>query len=249
MSISKLRIVRALWTNPYAPSDWSETYLYPEIPNKPLYPDEVVYVWGDENIKVLEERGYNYVKMDDNEYPYFNREFTQHGKKLIALDKSLKETGEALLLDWDCVQLKDLDIEIIRQKETQVPLYCYTEKQITRIKDEFKLDIPLEEELRKYHWKLEDLLVSPNFGLAYSRDKKFAEKLIVEAIKNKINYCIEEHAMFNYANCTLDEYIDKYHPTICYGRAFPKSIKEIGSGKLNEYVNNKIGINEYFRHL
>ena len=55
--------------------------------------------------------------------------------------------------------------------------------------------------------------------------------------------------MFNYAKCTLDEYIEKYHPTIIYGRAFPFNRKEIGSTKLNQYVNDKIGINEYFKHL
>jgi len=249
VSISKIKIVRALWTNPWAPSDWSKKYLYPEIPMNPTFPNEIVYVWGDDNVKILKERGYNYIKVDDSEYPYFNKEFTQHGKKLIALDKALKESGEALLLDWDCIQVKDLNIEVLREKERQVPLYCWTELQLSKIKDEFKLDIPLEKELRKYHWKLKDVLVSPNFGFAYSRDKNFGERLIVEAIKHKINYCIEEHAMFNYANCTLDEYIDKYHPTSVYGKAFPFNKQEKGSISLNEYVNNKIGINEHFKHL
>lgn len=239
MSISKLKIIRALWTNPWAPSDWTEKQIYPEIPLKPTYPEEIVYVWGEDNANLLQERGYNYVKMDNNEYPYFNKEYTQHGKKLIALDKALKEFGEALLLDWDCFQINDIDIEIIRQKETQVPLYCYTESQLKIISSE---NIPLEEELRKYHWKLEDMLVSPNFGFAYSRDRKFAENLIKEAISNKINYCIEEHAMFKYANCTLDEYIKKYHPTTCYGR-------EVGIDKLKQYIDNQIFITKYFRHL
>ena len=239
MSISKLKIIRALWTNPWAPSDWTEKQIYPEIPLKPTYPEEIVYVWGEDNANLLQERGYNYVKMDNNEYPYFNKEYTQHGKKLIALDKALKEFGEALLLDWDCFQINDIDIEIIRQKETQVPLYCYTESQLKIISSE---NIPLEEELRKYHWKLEDMLVSPNFGFVYSRDRKFAENLIKEAISNKINYCIEEHAMFKYANCTLDEYIKKYHPTTCYGR-------EVGIDKLKQYIDNQIFITKYFRHL
>lgn len=239
MSISKLKIIRALWTNPWAPSNWTEKQIYPEIPLKPTYPEEIVYVWGEDNANLLQERGYNYVKMDDNEYPYFNKEYTQHGKKLIALDKALKEFGEALLLDWDCFQINDIDIEIIRQKETQVPLYCYTESQLKIISNE---NIPLEEELRKYHWKLEDMLVSPNFGFAYSRDRKFAENLIKEAISNKINYCIEEHAMFKYANCTLDEYIKKYHPTTCYGR-------EVGIDKLKQYIDNQIFITKHFIHL
>ena len=239
MSISKLKIIRALWTNPWAPSDWSEKQIYPEIPLKPTYPEEIVYVWGEDNIKLLQERGYNYVKMDDNEYPYFNKEYTQHGKKLVALDKALKEFSEALLLDWDCFQTNDVDIEIIRQKETQVPLYCYTESQLEIISNE---NIPLEEELRKYHWKLEDMLISPNFGFVYSRDKKFAENLIKEAISNKINYCIEEHAMFKYANCTLDEYINKYHPTTCYGR-------EVGIDRLKQYIDNQIFITKYFKHF
>ena len=239
MSISKLKIIRALWTNPWAPSDWTEKQIYPEIPLKPTYPEEIVYVWGEDNIKLLQERGYNYVKMDDDEYPYFNKEYTQHGKKLVALDKALKEFGEALLLDWDCFQTNDIDIEIIRQKEIQVPLYCYTESQLEIISSE---NIPLEEELRKYHWKLEDMLISPNFGFVYSRDKKFAENLIKEAISNKINYCIEEHAMFKYANCTLDEYIKKYHPTTCYGR-------EVGIDKLKQYIDNQIFITKYFKHL
>ena len=47
----------------------------------------------------------------------------------------------------------------------------------------------------------------------------------------------------------LDEYIEKYHPTTSYGRALPFNKSEIGSVLLNEYVNDKIGINEYFKHL
>ena len=57
MSISKIKIVRALWTNPWAPSDWSKKYLYPEIPMNPTFPNEIVYVWGDDNVKILKERG------------------------------------------------------------------------------------------------------------------------------------------------------------------------------------------------
>lgn len=253
MNISNIQIVRTLWTNKFAPKDWNEKYLYPEIPYKPSFKNEIVYVWGDYNIKLLEERGYNCVKMEDNQYPWFEQEFTQHGKKLVALDKALQEFDEVLMLDWDCIQTKEISIDKLREKETQVPLYCWTEPQLLKIKQYYKsvteTTPPLEEELRKYHWKLDDILVSPNFGFVYSRDKNFAKRLIEEAIKNKINYCIEEHAMFKYADCTLDEYIEKYHPTTSYGRALPFNKSEIGSVLLNEYVNNKIGINEYFKHL
>ena len=57
MNISNIQIVRALWTNKFAPKDWNEKYLYPEIPYKPSFKNEIVYVWGDYNIKLLEERG------------------------------------------------------------------------------------------------------------------------------------------------------------------------------------------------
>ena len=229
------KIVRTLWTNKYADPDWSAINLYPEIPESPIFDNEIVYVWGKENLDYLKEKGYNCIEMDDNEYPYFNKEFTQHGKKLIALDKALKEFGEVILLDWDCVPVKDLNQDIIRFKETSVPVYCYTEKLLKKLKEN-----KLKKELEKYHWKVDDMFITPNFGCVYTRDKKLGEKLLIESIKNNIEYCVEEHAMFSFANCSLDKFIEKYHPGFCYGRS---------NNKINNYIDTKIFIDEYFKHL
>ena len=38
------KIVRTLWTNKYADPDWSAINLYPEIPESPIFDNEIVYV-------------------------------------------------------------------------------------------------------------------------------------------------------------------------------------------------------------
>ena len=48
--MSNIKIIRTWWGN--------DSDKWADIPKVPLYPNEVVYVWGDKNKEKLEARGY-----------------------------------------------------------------------------------------------------------------------------------------------------------------------------------------------
>ena len=87
-----MKIIRVLWGNK----------INNEIPKIPLLKNEVVYVWGKENNKMLLERGYETRLLDVS---IFEDEYNHFGKKLYALNEALKVFNEVLLLDWDCYLL------------------------------------------------------------------------------------------------------------------------------------------------
>jgi hypothetical protein len=105
----------------------------------------------------------------------------------------------------------------------------------------------------KWNWKWENGLVSPNFGFVYSRDITLGEKLIKIAVDNDIEGCVEEHATFLYADCTLDEYIKNYQPLVTYG----VSNKALTNGskvsklqkRFNDYMDTQLKMNIYCEHI
>jgi len=99
--MSKLKFIRTWW------GDQQDKWL--EVPKIPLISseNEIVYVWGKENLNKFKERGYNCVLMEEDE---FNGK-SIYGKKLTVLNKALKEWGEVLMLDWDCCLSLPLDGE------------------------------------------------------------------------------------------------------------------------------------------
>jgi len=59
--------------------------------------------------------------------------------------------------------------------------------------------------------------------------------------------------MLLYANCSLEEYIDRYQPTYVQGVSDDRTdhyfkISKI-QRKLNKYINNKIDMDIYFKHI
>ncbi len=253
---TSIKIVRTYW------GDNIETRR--EIPAVPVYDNQVVYVWGDDNEKFLKNRGFETILMVTDELSY-NDVFI---RKLIVLDIALKEFGEIIMLDWDCYILRPIDsifYEYIRSKAIQCPLYSQNKEiriTLSEIIDKYVGDDyirmssfieKMEIEFPKYSWECKYGFVSPNFGFFYSRDITIGEKLLNLVEKNKIQGCIEEHAMFIYANCTLDEYIDRYHPVIVNGVSdfMTRSKYTISKNQreFNLYIKTKIDMDIYLEHM
>tara|TARA_R110002167_G_scaffold124253_1_gene303594 strand:+ start:1830 stop:2624 length:795 start_codon:yes stop_codon:yes gene_type:complete len=262
-----IKIIRFLWGHRKNTLD--------EIPKFPLYPkNEIVYVWGKENEILLKERGYKtrYVEEETSPYAYDLLELI-YERKVIALDLALKEFGEVILLDWDCYILRPLDnnfLTELRKKPIQVPLYtqhkdCYNAlyevipENHPWFKDP-KEHAHLEKHLNiitrgflKWNWEWEEGLISPNFGFVYSRDITLGEKLIKIGIDNNMEGCVEEHAMFVYADCSLDEYIKKFHPTCLLGVSDEVTHDDTRIGKIqnkfNTYIKNNLKMDIYFEHI
>lgn len=254
-----IKIIRALW------GGIKDTLS--EIPPVPLFGNqEVVYVWSKDLRTELDKRGYNTVLVPENTHPYFNNFNTQYGKKLIALDLALKEYGEVLLLDWDNLPLRPLDdtfFEYLQSKPIQCPLYSqHVNTAQSFIETDRREIIPtqtvtfyniIEKELKKYSWKFNnEMVLTPNFSFVYSRVVDLGEKLIDIAINNKIEGCVEEHAMFIYANCSYEQYIKTYQPFVSEGVAQDTDLPKISvcrvQKQFNEYLDSILPMDLYFKH-
>ena len=262
--MSKLKFIRTWW------GDQQDKWL--EVPKIPLISseNEIVYVWGKENLNKFKERGYNCVLMEEDE---FNGK-SIYGKKLTVLNKALKEWGEVLMLDWDCCLSSPLDdnfYTMLSKKPIQVPLYAHHKEPDIALLEAIPDNHPILQsektyidlitnlesialEIPKYHWKWNDNLIVPNFGCVYSRDINLGEDLIKIAKENNIKGLVEEFAMWKYANCTLEEYIEQYHPDYVLGVSDDKlkdqeySISIIQK-EFNKEIKNKINLKQYFNHV
>jgi hypothetical protein len=224
-----MRIVRACWTDSNLIFHWDH------VPTTPQH-NEVVYVWGVENEQRLRDMGYD-TRLVENSV--FNEEYA-YGRKLEALDRGLKEFGEVLLLDWDCVFVKPIDTrfyELLQEKPIQVPIYVHP------------IDNPFGNS-----WKVEEgVYFSPNFGFCYSRDRNLGSTLIDIAKANDIPGCVEEWSLSFLVNCTLEEYVKNYLPKIGHGvgqEAVPIDHENYSlQKKAWDYVEEKHQMEIYLKHL
>jgi len=247
-----MKIIRVLWGNK----------INHEIPRLPLLENEVVYVWGEENNQMLLDRGYETRLLSSY---MFEGEYNHFGKKLFALNQALEEFGEVLLLDWDCFLLKPLDdhfYNTLKEKPVQIPLYIQhkdTKDAILEvlppnqsIKLQKELDI-MGDGFKKYGWEWEDGYVGPNFGFVYCRDKNLGNELLKIALNNDLQTVVDEFATLIYVDCTLEEYIKKYLPSVVRGASNKKYILDnrlhrLGK-KFNDYIDTKIKMTPYFEHV
>jgi len=253
---TRFKIVRTFWGE-----DISQ---YPELTPLPVYKNQVVYVWGEENERHLNKLGYQTILMVDDPFP---GEDKQYGKKLLVLDDAVKRYGEIMMMDWDCYVLRNLDSEFYRNiqlKETQCPVYAQHENTLEALyevfgqndkgKDRFRSFAEIMNvEFAKYSWRVDNYLVSPNFGFFYTRDKGVGNKLLDIMESNDLKGCIEEHAMWIYANCSLDEYIQRFHPAFVQGVSDDRTDHNFMISRvqrsLNAYVASKIDMSIYIKHI
>jgi len=254
--MNNLKIIRTFWGN--------DKRIMSEIPIVPLYDNEIVYVWGDENNKWLTKRGYNTKIVNKFTSSKYTPRSNMFIKKLIALDLALQEFNEVILLDWDCYILRNFDDNFynhLKEKPIQCPLYSHNidiknsclemDKKHTQNVLDF-IDT-LTNTIPKYSWKMDNMYISPNFCFVYSRDKSLGKELLNITLKNNITGCIEEHAMFLYANCSIEEYIERYQPKVVRGISPSvtknKFMAEISRKKFNDYLDTKINMDVYLEHI
>jgi len=266
--VSKIHIARAFWGN--------SEHTRKEVPPVSIFENEVVYVWGKDNQKFLADRGYNTLLMHvDITDPRYSTSTTQYFHKLEVFREAEERFGEFIFLDWDCYLVRPLDqqfYDMLLAKETQMPLYAYnnemylgivemiTHPALERYKDQLTDNFieyvtVQERELRKYHWKQDGLLVSPNACFFYNRKAGVGEKLLEIAKSSEMQVCVEEHAFYVYANCSIEEYLVKHEPPVLQGTSndartlHPTWIQNDPVLKINNYIHSRFPKSIYFKHV
>jgi hypothetical protein len=261
-----MKIIRAFWG--------SQEKTWAEVPNKPIFDNEVVYVYGRENYERFRAMGYEVVLMHyDPTEPKYSTVYDHFVHKLVVLKMAEHAYGEYLFLDWDVHVVKPIDFafwELIKNRgHIQCPVYAYPKNYESKILEHIKnnpqkdwvkkLDpntyewIKIQNQLlEKYNWNWEDLQVVPNFCFFYSRYTNVASDLLEIYEKDGIKTCIEEFAMFILAECSLDEFIAKYEPVVIRGRednCYHFDLTEDDTmARINKYVASKINKNIYLIH-
>jgi hypothetical protein len=237
-------IVRALWGE----------FIFAE---EPLH-DELVFVWGSHNEKKLQSRGFKTFLMPDEEFT----ETSKFYKKLLCWKEASLLFDEFLFLDWDVKSLKNLDENFwknLRKREISMPTYSYP-KEYMDLTDGLEdpgarrwTNVQIEEMKKHEGWVLGDAKIFPNAGFLYCRNKQFPEELIQIAKKYEMQTLIEEFAMWRWANCSLEEYIERHEPSSIFGRPIDTlfnlgPISRRVERPLHELIKCKIEKNVYFVH-
>jgi hypothetical protein len=254
-----MKIIRALWGN--------SEYVRNEIPKIPMFGDnEIVFVWGLENKVILDNFNYESILVSDEITDYeYNSHLLHFAHKLKAISIAESFMSEFLFLDWDITLAKEIDDNFYQQirsgNNIQCPLYAYHGKyrqdveSYHRRNKTFSLDLDSFlyhhiQNLEKYHWKLKDIKVLPCFCFFYVNDIKIGKTLLNIMENNGIVACIEEFAFQLYCDCSLDQYIDKYEPTVIRGKEKDKNL--VGMTKaiteINSYINTKVNKDIYLFH-
>jgi hypothetical protein len=260
-----LKIVRAYWG--------TQEHVWIEIPKKPLF-GEIVYVWGEENEKRLKEMGYETKLMQKTvTEPRYSTVYDHFAHKLDVYVEAEKDFGEFLFLDWDVHIVKELDQrfwDLVRTKPLQCPVYGYPDEYERKIWEHIEqnpqkkwvqeLDPNTRDWVRvqndlleKYNWKHENLQLVPNVCFFYSNNTGVPGELKKIYEEGEIKTCIEEFAMYVFADCSLDEFIERYEPYVIRGReddCYHFDLEEDDTmRRVNEYIDTKIKKEIYLIHV
>ena len=252
---SDIKIIRAYWGD-------SEN-LRSEIPPLPIYDNQIVYVWGENNNKFLSDRGFK-TRIVTEEDPCKIDHTNFLIRKLMVIKLALEEFSEIMFMDWDCYILRNIDhtfYKYISQKPIQIPLYAHLRNPIEGLNDFHpggsQSDIDFKNEasrfILKYSWKFDDMCIIPNFGFFYSRDISIGKKLLDIAINNNLKGVADEIAMFIYANCDYKTYVDRYHPIFVTGVSDFVISTKFKISKIQRKFNNHLGeiidMDLYLEHM
>lgn len=255
-------IIRAFWG--------SQESLWNEVPERPLFNEEWVMVWGIKNEVRFKSMGYKTCLMAKTETePEFSTIWDHFAHKLAALKMAEDLCEEYLFLDWDVQIVKELDFNFWSQirngKAIQCPVYAYPvdyKKNVLELIQstpeknwDENLKLWINEQVKMldlYNWQVDDLLVAPNFCFFYSRRTEIMDNLMHIYKKLGITTCIEEFSLLVWANCSLDEFILKYEPTVIDGRPDGYNhfdIESTVSKHANQYTRKFITKDIYLKHL
>lgn len=251
MGIKSYQVIRALWGN--------NRQVLKEIPFQPLFND-VVFVWGLDNYYYLSSLNYKCVLMSDDDQSSLPAD-KMYFLKPQAWVKGCEMFGSVLFLDWDISVTKSIDDYFWQSfdgKEFCAPLYAYPsgiEKQKHTFKDDVKVWVDLlGEYLYDYSWEWSELRVLPNAGLVFIRSIDTANKIVGIINEFCLKGLTEEFGLFKLANCTLNEYISKFEPSVVCGRPDHKIFK-LGNfegniyKQLNDFIKTKVAKREYLIHF
>lgn len=260
-----VKVVRALWG--------ANKELWKEIPFSPEW-NETVYVWGEENEKRLSEMGYDtrLVNSGITKFEY-STIYDHFAHKLDTFILAEEEWGEFLFLDWDVKITKEIDDrfwELVRKKPLQCPVYGYPREYERKIWEHVaanphkkwvqELDPNTRDwvsvqnmQLEKYNWNWEDLQLVPNVCFFYSSYTGIPKKLLKIYETKSVKTCIEEFAVWIWANCSLEEFIEEHEPYVIRGREDDLCHFDLEEDetmkRINAYINTLIEKEIYLKHL
>lgn len=251
MGIRNVKFVRALWGN--------YKFFIKEIPQKPMF-NEIVYVWGLDNLKYLSDLGYNTKLVSENPLTY-KKEIEKFNHKIDCFQLASEEYESFIFLDWDVFLFKPIDDDFYKSlddKSFAAPLYSYPKKfiELSNTLNDFNANLWVNEQISRmktYAWEYDDLIVLPNAGFFYCYDKSVPKLLRKIVNENNILTLVEEFAIFVLSDCDLETYIKTYEPSQMYGKPDEdvfvlSNIKQECAKKLNEHISTIIKKDIYFKH-
>lgn len=223
------------------------------------FPQEVVYVWGEKNFQEFKERGYDAVLVSkDPQDARYSTASKKYYHKLEALVRADRDFDEYLLVDWDTsnAEFDQGFYEALREKSSvQCPLYGYHRDFYTEI-----FTHPMSVEMQEFFtnqqrfiethsWDLNGIKIFPNFWFFYSRGAKIGEELMRISVDNQILSNVEEFALYRWASCSLEEYIDRHEPLVTRGQlSDPMPLVQDSLRTVNEFIESKVRKKIYIQH-
>lgn len=251
MDTQNVKFIRALW------GDYKS--FIKEIPIKPMF-DELVYVWGIDNLKYLIELGYDTKLVSTNPLVH-KSEFQKFNHKVDCFEMASNDFGKFIFIDWDLSVVKKIDDDFYKNLKDvpfSAPLYSYPKKFLSltnKLNDE-RSNLWINQQIshmKKYTWELDDLIVFPNAGFFYCTDKKIPLEMKKIVKQYNMSTVTDEFPLYLIANCDLETYIKNYEPTQMFGKPdedifILNDIQEECAKKLNSHISNIIKKDIYFKH-
>ena len=276
-------IIRAAWGT----METGLATIIEEIDNKCFrFPFEHVYVWGNEALEQLQQRGYDCTLVSEEPFTK-GMDYTtyMHYKKLVASSMAFEVFGEHLLLDWDCSlslghtnpdgsEAREWELkgenqlpvfpknfwELCRKNEVSMPLYVWWYKRLffeegedvyksknlagptaDLIQPAHKCSPQIRSVLNHYGWKWNGMYMIPNACWMYTKGNiNIGLELLDIMFKKDIRANVEEVCMKIWSNCSIDEYIEKYHPYCIYGKHGMFGNMTSEEWQFNKYVRSKL---------
>lgn len=246
-----IQIIRTLWGD-------SEHHRK-EILKASTFDDEVVMVYGVNNLHFLKSLGYNCILVSEDSLthlPYYKQLYY----KLHSLVHASNYFKKILFLDWDVTLVKPLDQffwDDLRDREFSAPTYAWNFNFTEHLdKAEEKDKIWIEsfiEYFPKYSWSYQDGNIIPNACFVYLSNPELSKKLLSICEQNNLIGLSDEFSLFCLADCSLEEYVKRYEPkTIFASKDNSDSVLHGERGTLqkpaNDFIRTLVGKNIYLEH-
>lgn len=234
-----IKIVRALWGN-------IDKFL--EDIKQASTDNTIVMVWGSSNLELLSSLGFECKLLSVDDMSSVDDSDMYH-LKLVAMHEAATIYKQILFLDWDTKPIKEMDDNFYQMffgKRWCAPLYCYPSNlsQYAKTDIEVKWGAVIDGMMNKHSWKKDGYNILPMAGLIFVSSPVITNQLL-DIYKNfKLKGLIEEFALYELANCSLGEYIDKFEPICIRGR---ESKNKFSFGSYDEYTY--IDLNNYIEKV